>query len=80
MTTISVKIPESLKLRMETESNRRGLTKSRLIRETLERAFTAKRAEAAATVFDLTKDLCGAVTGGPRDLSSNPKHLDRYGA
>jgi hypothetical protein len=80
MTTISVKIPESLKLRMETESNRRGLSKSRLIREALERAFTARKAEAGTTVFDLTKDLCGTVTGGPRDLSSNPKHLDGYGA
>jgi hypothetical protein len=80
MTTISVKIPESLKLRMESESNRRGLSKSRLIREALERAFATKKAAAGVTVFDLTKDLCGAVTGGPSDLSSNPKHLDGYGA
>ena len=80
MMTISVKIPESLKLRVETESRRRGLSKSHLVREALERAFAAKKGEAGTTVFDLTKDLCGAVTGGPRDLSSNPKHLDGYGA
>ena len=25
--------------------------------------------------YDLTKDLCGSVTGGPGDLATNRKHL-----
>jgi predicted DNA-binding protein len=79
MTTISVKIPEKLKLRMESESSRRGVSKSRLIREALERAFGKKTMEGGPTVFDLTKDLCGAVTGGPADLSSAKEHLEGYG-
>ena len=80
MNTICVKVPHSLKLRMERESTRRGLSKSRVIRDALERAFGQRRQMPGATVFDLTKDLCGSVRGGPRDLSSNKKHLDGYGA
>ena len=79
MPTISVKIPHGLKLRMERESSRGGLSKSRLIRDALERALDQRKQMAGATVFDLTKDLCGSVRGGPRDLSSNKKHLDGYG-
>ena len=80
MHTMSVKIPHSLKLRMERESSRRGMSKSRLIRDALESAFGQDKQMPGATVFDLTKDLCGSVRGGPRDLSSNKKHLDGYGA
>ncbi len=70
---------EKLKLRMESESSRRGVSKSRLIREALERAFAPEEIAAETTVFDLTSDLCGSATGGPRDLSSNEKHLEGCG-
>jgi predicted DNA-binding protein len=79
MNTISVKIPHSLKLRMERESSRRGLSKSRLIRDALESALGQGKQIRGATVYDLTRDLCGSVCGGPRDLASNKKHLAGYG-
>lgn len=31
------------------------------------------------TCYDLSKDLCGSVKGGPGDLATNPKHLRDYG-
>ena len=68
MPTMSVKLPHSLMLQIERESTRRGLTKSRLIRDALERALDQRRRMGGATVFDLTKDV-----------SSNKKHLDGYG-
>ncbi|MFZ0915290.1 MAG: hypothetical protein WAN04_00190, partial [Candidatus Udaeobacter sp.] len=64
---------------METESSRRGLTKSRLVREALENAFGQRTQIRTATVYDLTRDLCGSVRGGTRDLASNKKHLADYG-
>jgi hypothetical protein len=79
MNTISVKIPHRLKLCVESESSRRGLSKSCIIREALERAFGKEKPIPGATVGDLTKDLCGSVHGGPRDLAGNKKHLDNYG-
>jgi len=79
MHSISVKIPHGLKLRMERESSRRGVSKSRLIRDALENAFGQRKPMRGATVFDLTRDLCGSVRGGARDLSSNKKHLAGYG-
>jgi predicted DNA-binding protein len=79
MDTISVKIPHGLKLRMESESSRRGQTKSRLIREALEDAFGQRTKIRTTTVYDLTRDLCGSVRGGPRDLASTKKHLADYG-
>ena len=55
------------------------MLKSRLVREALENAF-GQRQIRTATVYDLTRDLCGSVRGGPRDLASNKKHLADYGA
>jgi hypothetical protein len=64
---------------MESESSRRGQTKSQLIREALENAFGQRTGIHTATIYDLTRDLCGSVRGGPRDLASNKKHLADYG-
>ena len=64
---------------MEIESSRRGVSQFHLIREALERAFAIEETAAKTTVFNLTKDLCGSVTGEPRDLFSNKKHLEGYG-
>ena len=32
------------------------------------------------SAYELAKDLAGCVEGGPTDLSTNPKHMEGFGA
>jgi hypothetical protein len=79
VTTISLKLPERLLDLLEAESRARRTTKSSLVRECLEKALTAQSSNGEATCFDLARDLAGSVKGLPRDLATNPKHMEGFG-
>lgn len=79
MSTISLKLPERLLELLEKESRTRRTTKSSLVREALEKTLAARPAGGAATCFDLARDLAGSVKGLPRDLATNPKHMEGFG-
>lgn len=79
MQTISLKLPERLLHRLEEESKARGTTKSSLVRECLERSLDACPAGGKATCHDLARDLAGSLKGLPRDLATNPKHMEGFG-
>jgi len=74
VTTISLKLPDPLLREVETEARRRGLSKSELIRNSLEATLRRKRAEKPVTCLDLMGDLVGSFRG-PRDLSTNRRYL-----
>jgi hypothetical protein len=75
MKTFTVKLPEPLALWLARRAKQLGRPRSELIREALERA---RGGEASASCHDLMADVCGSVRG-PKDLSTNPKHLDGFG-
>ena len=75
MTTISLKVPEPLLQEVEAEARRRGVSKSTLIRESLESSLRRKRAKKRVTCLELVADLVGKFKGPP-DLSTNPKYLE----
>ena len=80
MKAITVKIPDSLRARLEAEAARRGQSLGAVVREAAETYL----AEAPTTVdnmsfYEKTKDLCGIFSSGVPDLGSNLKHLDGYG-
>lgn len=79
MQTISLKLPESLLLRLEEESRARGLNKSVLIREALERALSEPVAGEKPSCADLAWDLAGSIQGLPKDIAKNPKYLKGFG-
>jgi hypothetical protein len=74
MTTISLKLPEVLLRDLEAEARHRGVSKSALIRETLEARLRRTRAQTPVTCLDLLGDLVGSQPG-PADASTNPRHL-----
>jgi Arc/MetJ-type ribon-helix-helix transcriptional regulator len=74
MTTISLKVPKPLLQEVEAEARRRGVSKSCLIRESLENLLRRKRAKKRVTCLELVADLVGKFKGPP-DLSTNPKYL-----
>ena len=79
MTTISLKLPERLLARLEEESRIRRTTKSRVVRECLEKGLEGGPALTAGSCYDRARDLAGSLHGLPRDLAINPGHMEGFG-
>src|ERR1700674_5878926 len=73
MKTISLKVPDDLLARLETEARARRVTKSWLIRESLDNALCNQR-PGERSCYDLARDLAGTVRGLPADLAHNPEY------
>ena len=76
MTTITCKISEKLNAHLEALARRRRVSKSAILRQALENKLSARAA--APSAYDLVKHLC-ATLRGPKDLSTNPKHMRGFG-
>ena len=79
MQTISLKLPDELLTQLDAEAKARGVTKSWLVRESLEKALRKESAAGAVSCYDLARDLAGAVKGLPEDLADNPKYMEGFG-
>ena len=79
MRTISLKLPDTLLAQLDSEAKARGVTKSWLVRESLERALRGQSADGALSCYDLARDLAGILKGLPRDLATNPKCMEGFG-
>lgn len=78
MGTLTVKLPLRLEARLDELVRRRGQRKSTLVREAIERLVEERDEPAKGSVLDLVKDLKG-IGNGPKDLSSNKKHMRGFG-
>jgi predicted transcriptional regulator len=79
MHTISLKLPDDLLAQLEREAQARGVTKSLLVRESLEKALRRRSSGRAASCYDLARDLAGTVKGLPSDLADNPEYMEGFG-
>ncbi|MFL6194742.1 MAG: ribbon-helix-helix protein, CopG family [Thermoanaerobaculia bacterium] len=78
MKTISLKLPDNLDLELSARAERKGTTKSALIREAIEGYLSPAAAGRKGSFLDLAGDLIGCVEG-PGDLSYNKEHLKDFG-
>lgn len=72
MKALTIRLPEPLVAEIETESRKRGCSKSDIVRERLQ--GTIRPAERQAKQLDVIADLIGSVDGLPADLSARKKH------
>lgn len=79
MQTVSLRLPARLLAQLEEEAKARRVTKSSLVRESLEEALTRRSAAQATTCYELACDLAGIVKGLPKDLAENPKYMEDFG-
>lgn len=79
MQTISLKLPDDLLAQLEREAKARRVTKSSLIRESLEKAFHKQSRTGPVSCHDLARDLAGSVKGLPTDIATNPKYVEDFG-
>ena len=71
MKTVTVRLPEALAAEIESESRRRRLSKSEVVRERLAAAGESSRPQPA--LLEAIADVIGSVDGLPRDLSARTK-------
>ncbi|SPF50626.1 conserved hypothetical protein [Candidatus Sulfopaludibacter sp. SbA4] len=79
MRTISVKLPDELLAQLARKAKARRVTKSGLVRESLENALYEQPRAGAVSCYDLARDLAGTVKGLPEDLADNPKYMEGFG-
>ena len=77
---ITIRVPANLSERLRSRSRVAGRTSSVLIREVLESYFGQTRGEQSAYELAAQAGLIGCARGAPRDLSSNRRHFDGFGA
>jgi hypothetical protein len=80
MRTISLKLPDELLAELNHEAKARRVTKSLLIRESLEKSLRRPSKAGGVSCYDLACDLAGAVKGLPEDLADNPEYMESFGA
>jgi hypothetical protein len=80
MVTVTVKLPPALAAQLSAEARQKRVSKSSLIRAALERTYANGKSRRRPTVYELTKHLAGSVKGLPRDLSTNKKYMEGFGA
>ena len=76
MELISVKLPPALRAKIAAEAQRRNVSQSTVVRESLERALRGSNSPSEASCADLAGDLVGSIRSGRGDLSTNKKLLD----
>jgi hypothetical protein len=75
MKTITVKLPAPLAAWLSRRARELGRPQSDIVREALQRSSDGT---SGVSCHDVFADVCGVVDG-PRDLSTNPKHLAGLG-
>ena len=79
MTTITCKVPDGLDAKLEALAEKRGVSKSEIVRDSIARTVEEGLKNAKPSAYDLRKNACGIIKGGPSDLATNPKHREGFG-
>jgi len=80
MHTLTIKIPLRLEQDIAMASQREHLSKSELVRRAVQVYIGQIPAQTLKqSALDKAGDLVGCFSGGPSDLSTNPRHLDDFG-
>lgn len=79
MKAISFKLPPALYQNLTAEARERGVSKSALIRQALQRLLDEPGSGRPLSALSLAGDLVGSIEG-PEDLSVNDEYLNDFGA
>jgi metal-responsive CopG/Arc/MetJ family transcriptional regulator len=74
MRVVSIKLSQQLDEELSAIAKRRNASRSAILREALESFAKGS----SRSVTSVAADLVGSLRG-PKDLSTNPKHLSGYG-
>jgi hypothetical protein len=78
--TLSIKVPVATKARLRAVAQHRQTSPSALLREAIDVVLADNSIRRKASLYDQSRDLfTGKKYGGPRDLSTNPRHMKDFG-
>ena len=78
MRTVSFKLPRELDEMLTRVARARGVSRSAVLREALER-YRQSGFVRPGSVLEAAGSLVGCLKGGPRDLSTNPRYMKGFG-
>jgi hypothetical protein len=76
---LSVKLSPEIDSELDAAARRRGVSRSFLVREALVAYFAGQRESRPRRFGELAADLAGSCPG-PADLSTDPRHMEGFGA
>jgi hypothetical protein len=77
--TLSIRLSKLERAALRSAAKRGKMSQGQLVRHALRAYGVAPKEKVAPTAYELVKDLIGRQSGGPPDLSTNPKHLQGFG-
>ncbi len=77
MKTLTIKLPGEMKTRLELEARQSGKSVSALVRESISKLLRAGAGK--TSLYERTRDLCGAGSSGLSDLATNREHFEGFG-
>ena len=80
MVTVTVKLPPALASQLTAAARKKRVSKSEVIRESLQKTLATGKERSRPTVGDLVGHLAGKLKGAPPDLSTNKKYMEGFGA
>ena len=80
MSALTIEVPANLKPKLAAAARRLGKSPEEFVRDTLEASLREPKHGSGPSLHEMSRDLCGAVNGGPRDLARNKKRLKGYGS
>ncbi len=66
-------------VQLDIEAKARRVSRSWLVRESLEKELRKQSPAGAISCYDLARDLAGTLKGLPEDLAGNPKYMEGFG-
>ena len=78
MTTMTIKMPEQMSVRLRRQAAELGMNCSEFVRQAVEDLLKKEPKPAAGTCLSLASDLAGCLEGS-RDLATNPDHMKGFG-
>lgn len=78
MSPLTIKLPEELDQALTSAAAQEHLSKAEVVRRALARYLHATESP-RASALEQAGDIVGCFSGGPDDLSTNPRHLDDFG-
>lgn len=80
MTSLTVPLPDKLNEQLTEAARQHRVTPARFVLKTIETRLRKANEPLAASLYDLSRDLCGSVRKAPPDLARNKRHLQGYGS
>lgn len=77
--TLSIRLSKAERIALRRAAKKDKISQGQLVRKALHAYGVVPKEKSAPSAYDLVKDLIGKQSGGPGDLSTNPKYLAGFG-